>query len=260
MKIFVTEFQKNYQTYSFGYAVYCLMESRAEIPDIYDRGFLPYSGNIKLDPQVFYMARSLRCDLSRFVDSSENKRVARKVADLGISLSIQDKSDYLEDSYFSKFCMDYASQRFSNGAMDSARFTYLLKREIGSHIYAFSLNEEPIGYVYVIRNGDMLHYWFSFFNLEYLKPHSIGKWIMWQVLSWAKASEYKYVYLGTCYGNHSLYKVRDFKGLEYWDGTCWCQDMHRLKKLCKTDEEVHDRDQFKLNPNQEAYLEALCSQ
>ena len=45
----------------------------------------------------------------------------------------------------------------------------------------------------------------------------------------------KYIYLGTCYGEDSLYKVRDFKGIEYFDGNEWIDDIEKLKSLCKID-------------------------
>jgi len=39
----------------------------------------------------------------------------------------------------------------------------------------------------------------------------------------------------TIYGEKSLYKVRDFKGLSFWDGNTWNQDTKLLKSKCKTD-------------------------
>ena len=45
----------------------------------------------------------------------------------------------------------------------------------------------------------------------------------------------KYIYLGTCYGEKALYKVRDFKGIEFYDGNKWMKDNKILKDLCKSD-------------------------
>ena len=44
-----------------------------------------------------------------------------------------------------------------------------------------------------------------------------------------------FVYLGTCYGKKALYKVRDFKGIEFYDGNEWNDNVKVLKKLCKKD-------------------------
>ena len=53
-----------------------------------------------------------------------------------------------------------------------------------------------------------------------------------------------FVYLGTCYGEKSLYKVRDFKGLSYFDGNQWDNDVKTLKSKCKSDQEFIT-DEFK---------------
>ena len=45
----------------------------------------------------------------------------------------------------------------------------------------------------------------------------------------------RYIYLGTCYGEKALYKVRDFKGIEYFDGVEWNNNIKSLKELCKND-------------------------
>ena len=51
----------------------------------------------------------------------------------------------------------------------------------------------------------------------------------------AKNQKINFVYLGTCYGKKALYKVRDFKGIEFYDGNGWNNDVKILKKLCKED-------------------------
>ena len=83
----------------------------------------------------------------------------------------------------------------------------------------------------------MLHYWYSFFDVAYLKSHSLGKWMMWRTIHWAKENNLDYVYLGTCYKEKALYKVRDHKGVEFFDGVRWNEDVELLKYLCKKDEE-----------------------
>ncbi len=67
---------------------------------------------------------------------------------------------------------------------------------------------------------------------------------MFSVINWAFEKEFNYVYLGTCYGEKSLYKVRDFKGLSYFDGNQWDNNMKALKTKCKTDKDFV-KDDFK---------------
>ena len=253
MKIFYAENQPDYATYTFNYAIYCIRETKDELPAIYNKGFLPYTGNPKIEPEIFYLARSLRVDLDLFGDTSENRRIDRRITPLSIQLTVKEKSNELiSDTAFFNFCMDYAGDRFSGNAMTSERFKYVLGRATGNYLFSFTFGEEALGYVLAAIEGDSLHYWYAFFNQNYMKSHSLGKWMMWKTIHWAKAEGLKYVYLGTCYGNHSLYKVRDHKGLEYFDGSSWNGNIKLLKELCKTDNQEIDRDRFKLlaDPNE----------
>ncbi|MGK0357470.1 MAG: arginine-tRNA-protein transferase, partial [Spirosomataceae bacterium] len=72
MKIFLSENTVDYKSYTFNYAKYCVMESIDELTDVYENGFLPYSGDLRINKEIFYLARSLRVDIDRFKDSSEN--------------------------------------------------------------------------------------------------------------------------------------------------------------------------------------------
>ncbi|MDV7400299.1 hypothetical protein RZS08_53285, partial [Arthrospira platensis SPKY1] len=87
MKTFRSEFLNNYSTYTFAYAGYAVMESKEDIPLIYSKGYLPYTGNTELHYPVFYQARSLRVNTDLFEDSSENRRVERKISGIDPEIS-----------------------------------------------------------------------------------------------------------------------------------------------------------------------------
>ena len=257
MKIFYSENNVNYSSYTFNYAIYCLKEKQAELPQIYNKGFLPYSANTALTKDIFYLARSLRVDLENFVDSSENRRVARKAAELNIEIKCTPKNEFEITEEFIRFCSDYAADRFSGNSMSKERFEYVLSRDITTHIISFHNNENTFGYLLACKEGDMLHYWFAFFDTEYLRSHSLGKWMMWRTIVWAKEQGLAHIYLGTCYGTHSLYKVRDFKSIQFFVGVKWNHNVKQLKQLCKTDTEELQTDRFKLMKEQEVFLENL---
>jgi len=258
MKIFFSENQPDYASYTFNYAIYCIKEAQNELPAIYEKGFLPYSGNLKITADIFYLARSLRVNLNQFTDTSENRRINRKIADLAIQIEVHKKGDFdIENPDFIAFCMDYAADRFSGNAMTEERLKYVLSKETGSHILTFTSNGEILGYILAGLEGNALQYWFAFFNQAYMKSHSLGKWMMWRTIHWAKENELEYVYLGTCYGKHSLYKVRDHKGLEFFDGSRWNADAKLLKELCKTDKELIPKDRFKLLANPDSFIADL---
>ena len=257
MKIFYSESSPDYQTYTFNYAIYCLKEASSELPAIYDKGFLPYTGDLTINQDLFYLARSLRVDLDRFTNSSENRRVMRKVEMLQIDCSLYEKDKLIQsDPIFENFCLDYAKNRIGD-AMRKERFQYILARDTASHIFRFTQNEVVIGYVLGCLEGNFFHYWFSFFDLELMKSHSIGKWMMWKCIDWSRENQLKHVYLGTCYGEKSLYKVRDHKGLAFFDGARWNPDMNTLKSWCKSDREILTMDRFKHSPDRGHFLDDL---
>lgn len=258
MKIFFSENRVDYSTYTFDYAIYCLKQSQVELPDIYEKGFLPYTGNLSIEGDIFYLARSLRVELERFDDTSENRRVNRLVEPLGITLEVIKKEDFdLNSTEFQNLCQEYITQRIGDDSMSLERWQYILSRETGTHIFRFSIENKLIGFVFAVMEADMLHYWFAFFDTEYMRTHSLGKWIMWRVIKWAKENDLKYVYLGTAYKASALYKIRDHKGLAYFDGSGWNKDTERLKTLCKNDLEPKMADEFKTLADQNAFLKSL---
>ena len=257
MKIFFSESKPEYQSYTFNYGIYCIKESNDALSDIYQSGFLPYSASTALSYEVFYRARSLRVELDRFDDTSENRRVDRKIESLNIQMEVLYKKQVLSiDQGFIPFCENYISSRIGE-AMSTARLKYILGISIGTHIFRFTKDHETVGYVLAAIDSQIVHYWFSFFDLELMKTHSLGKWMMWSVIRWAMENQKQQVYLGTAYGEKALYKVRDHKGLSFFDGNRWNQDMDLLKSWCKTDQERNATDRFKLAADPEVYIKNM---
>ena len=243
MKIFRSESFVDYKTYTFNYATYCIKEHQEELPDIYNEGFLPYSNNIALQEETYYMARSLRVELKEFKESSENRRVARKIESLAPTFEVVPIKDFnVNDPEFKTYCLNFANKRFSE-PISNERLDYILHSKSISHIFRFKIAEKEVGYVISIIEQGCLHYWFAFFDLDQ-QVFSLGKWMMFSVIKWAFDQKLDHVYLGTCYGEKSLYKVRDFKGLSYFDGNQWVSDIKKLKLKCKTDSEF-TQDEFK---------------
>lgn len=246
MKVLFSEYQTDYSSYTFSYAVYCVKENQKELPEIYERGFLPYTGDPDWKEDVFYLARSLRVNLSEFKTLSENRRIDRKAEPLQIEMQVLPKPEVDTDHpEFISFCTDYAEERFSGGSMDTSRLKYVLDRELISHIIIFRNSQGTLGYVFAIIANDILHYWYSFYDTEYMYSHSLGKWMMWKVIEWAQTQGLSHVYIGTCYREKSLYKVRDHKGAEFFDGIRWNTDLELLKHLCRADDQPKSHDLLK---------------
>jgi len=260
MITFRSEFLNNYDTYTFSFSEYAILETDADITDIYSNGYLPYTGNISLKYPVFYLARSLRVDTEKFKDTSENRRVDRKsgISDLTITKIPLHQFD-INNKDFINFCLDYANERFSGNAMSGHRFTYILNSGIATDIFEFrnGENNNLLGYVLAVLDENTFHYWFSFYNSDYLDNFPIGKWMMWKMIKWSKENDINHIYLGTAYGKKALYKIRDFKGLEFFNGNIWDNDLKKLKHLCKNDNYRKEKDLFKLSDNPNQYIETI---
>ncbi len=255
MKIFRSESFVDYKTYTFNYANYCIKEHQQELPEIYAKGFLPYSNDTDLEEETYYLARSLRVDLKAFKESSENRRVARKIEPLSPSFKVIPIEDFnIDNADFKTYCLNFANKRFSE-PISEERLNYILHAKSISHIFQFEIAAKTVGYVISIIEQGSLHYWFAFFDLDQ-QAFSLGKWMMFSVIKWAHDQQLEQVYLGTCYGEKSLYKVRDFKGLSYFDGNQWNSDVKSLKIKCKTDSEF-TKDEFKQDTD--LYLQRLLN-
>lgn len=260
MKIFLSENNVDYKTYTFNYAKYCVLENREELTQVYDQGFLPYSGDLRIEKDIFYLARSLRVDIERFTDSSENRRVNRSVEELNIQLEVIPKADFdFANPDFNAFCEKYIAERIGDDNMSADRWNYILSRESGSHIFRFYNDEHEFGYVLGVMNAEFLHYWFAFFDTNFMKSHALGKWIMWRTIRWAADNGRNHVYLGTAYKPSALYKIRDHKGLAFFDGNSWNQDVKQLKEWCKNDENLMPADRFKQLSDPNEFLNELIT-
>jgi arginine-tRNA-protein transferase len=234
MKIFRSESLVDYKTYSFNYTIYCRQDNTDETDEIYRLGFLPYSNDLQLTEPHYYLARSLRVNLDEFKPTSENRRVIKKISEINPVIKCIEKNNFNRSQSFDKFCLDYTSVRFG-GAMPPERFDYIYNWQLLNYIFEFSgQNKQLLGYVFAVITGEILHYWFSFYDLQYSRL-GLGKWMMYSVIDWAKQNGFKEVYLGTCYGEKAMYKMRDFKSLSFFDGNQWNTDMKLLKNKCKTD-------------------------
>ena len=133
-------------------------------------------------------------------------------------------------------CIDFSKERFSNKPLNKERLSLIIDRKNYNRTYIFSIKNKIIGYVLAYENTSIIHYWFSFYDTKYLNEFPIGKFMMEHLVYHAKKIGKKYMFLGTCYGEKALYKVRDFKGIEFYDGNKWIKDNKILKNLCKSDQ------------------------
>ncbi len=232
MKIFSSETGHNYDTYTFAYANYCIREENDKFSDIYNLGYLPYSGSPEIK-NVFYMARSARVPLNSFNMSSENRRIAGKFDGSFERSSTPIDKFKINDNSFLSFCAEYFSKRHGPDVMPLERLKTILNSGIITHIVSYQNKIKPVAYVFEVSDKQMTHFWFSFYDLS-LANQSLGMWLMIDSARHAKIRKTDYFYVGTVYGQKALYKTA-FKNIEYWSGDNWLTDIKKIKQLGRED-------------------------
>lgn len=237
MKKFSSEFTHSYNTYSFGYCNYVQKQPHDRLSDLYEGGYLPYSGADGMK-DVFYMARSARIALHNFSLSSENRRIAKKFDGMFVRKEIPIKK-FIADRHALSFCLSYFKKRHGNRVMPRKRLMTILSSGLLSHVVTYEKNSSPIAYVLEVCDSAMTHFWFSFYDLSLIRQ-SLGMWLLIDSARVAQERKKKYFYAGTVYGEKGIYKT-NFKTVEYWDGTEWVNDISRLKSRSRSDQErVYD--------------------
>jgi len=231
MRQFSREFGHSYETYSFGYCNFAVREAEDSLGNLYARGFLPYSGTLDIR-DTFYMARSARLTLASLTLTSENRRIAKKHDGKFTKERIPVSEFDSRDESFLSFCLEYFKARHGN-AMPRERLEFILSLKLISHIVVYKKDDTVIGYVFEVSDTQMTHFWYSFYDLSYLKQ-SLGLWLMLDSIRDSKEAGREHFYLGTAYGEKGLYKT-NFEPLEFWDGETWNPDIKTLKELCRRD-------------------------
>ncbi len=234
MRLFASEIAQSYDTYSFAYCPYALREPTDCLADIYDEGFLPYSGSRDIT-DVFYMARSVRLSLPDFALNSENRRIAKRFNDQLTCQRIPFADFDTTDATFIQFCLAYFAERHGPRVMPAARLQTILSSNLITDILVYSSSTAVVAYVFEVSDTSMSHFWYSFYDLAY-SNQSLGLWLMTDAIVRAQQAKKTYYYLGTAYGEKGLYKT-NFESLAYWNGYTWVMDRQKLRDRCKSDTE-----------------------
>jgi len=235
MKLIFKEQPIDYSTYSFPYCVYCIKEDIDSLSQIYSKGFLPYSNDLNETNSIFYLARSVKVNLAMHTTDRREKKVhnniyrfidSTKTSTEFIDIqTIRENIDFYTETY-----LDFAKKNFKGGMAEN-RIRYILNREYLNGVFRITYESEILADILIIcENYDFIHSWFSFYNTNYPKESEIGKWVIYKLIEWSKENEYKQLFLGTCYGKNSIYKLQFSKESQYFDGQGWANTISELKK------------------------------
>ncbi|KND50577.1 MAG: hypothetical protein AB202_03790 [Parcubacteria bacterium C7867-007] len=231
MHLRFSEFGHEYESYSFGYTVHGAREAGDNLTDLYAQGFLPYS-SIGVDPNLFYMSRSVRVPVGIHTPSSENRRILKKFNDQ-FNCTYLEGDELKASPSFRALMLAYFAERHGTDIMPPERLEQILKRDIPLRAAEYRHNDVPVAYVLEVVEGSFLHYWYSCYDLTHANG-SLGMWLMLDAIRRAQEEHREYVYLGTAYGEKGRYKT-NIAPLEFWDGNTWNSDSALLSQLMKKD-------------------------
>ena len=231
MKIFRNEFGHEYQIYRFGYCEYAQLEPHDRLADFYEKGYLPYSADPKVQG-VFYMARSARLTLPDFEFSSENRRINKRF-DGAFSCRILPLVEAKKDPRIRKLFLDYFRERHGKDIMPAARYDGILASPLPLQVLLYEKDGHLAAAALEVTDKHFGHFWFSAYDLSYVNQ-SLGMWLMLDAARQAKAAGRTQYYLGTVYGAKALYKT-NLKPLEFWNGSSWSGDLAYLKKIARAE-------------------------
>lgn len=233
MRFFRSEYAHSYKTYTFGYSEYAIKEQGDSLSDLYELGYLPYSG-AENTVDTLYMARSGRVNLKHLSLSSENRRIIRKF-DNSFSKTKTSLSDFNTGEYFKKFCLTYFANRHGESVMPASRLETILNSGFITSVVTYYAQQNVVAYVLMVEDSTASHFWFSFYDLTYARQ-SLGLWLMLDCLLEAEKTGRKYFYVGTVYANKGMYKT-SLPSLEYWHSDHWSIDIKHLRAMCRADAE-----------------------
>ncbi len=234
MKLFFSEFASNYSKYHFPYQVYLIREEADDLNRIYSMGFLPS----RTRKTLFYLGRSLRIDLDKFSMSSENRRIKRKTT--YIKEEIRKLDDFNYSYKIGKMGVDFYKERFGRKILSAYRIKWLFTKSNCTDViiyYDKNDKDKVIGYCVIYLTDKILHYAYPFYDLDYLNKN-LGIGMMLRSIRWSKENNLKYLYLGTCYTESSLYKTQ-FSGIEFFNGFKWDSDIDNLKERIRGSHKGH---------------------
>ncbi len=222
MKFLFKEYTTEYKEYAYPYKVYAKKEEGDDINEIYNKGFLA----TRLEKDLFYLSRNLRLNLNEFELNSENRRILKKTDDLEIENKKLNEFEY--DYEIGKIAIDFFKEKFQDKIISAQKLKWLFQGEFFTNVLIFKKQKEIIGYCITMETDELIHYAYPFYRKEYINSN-LGMGMMLKTILHGKEKQKKYIYLGTVYTKDSLYKLQ-FKGLEWFDGEKWENDINLLKE------------------------------
>ncbi len=200
--------------------------SDKNINSLYNEGFV----FTRIKKGYMNQTRSVRLNLSQFELSSENRRVLHKIENFILEVKDLPLSNYHWS--IGKLAKDFYKIKFGEGVFSANKVKEILTTEQNfNKLFVYKIEDKEIGYCIVQETNEIIHYSYPFYNLKN-DTSNIGMDMMLNAIIYAQKNNKKYIYLGSFQRQTDTYKLQ-FKGLEWFDGEKWSEDLEELKKLLK---------------------------
>lgn len=228
----------HYGRYQFGYCEWMELSGTDSPEEPYTRGFLPYSADPGQSSHLFYMARSLRVDLSRFRLDKKRRYDHRSWAAWELKRTSMKKAEFLKihGPIALIKAHRWMENRFGDAYLKEERLRYILGKPFLDDMLLWTAKGEIMAFALIVKGCWGAHYWYVFYLNDPGVPAPPGHGYLVDFIDWCRECGLSHAYLGTVYGRKSLYKSRGIEGIEFWNGNHWDSDRERLSMLQDIDE------------------------
>lgn len=198
--------------------------SQDAVENLYDEGYV----FTRVDKGVMNKTRSFRINLQAYTSSSENRRIARKVENLKLSVESIPFAGYSWE--IGKLAKDFY-EKFGDNVFTANKIKEILTDATKTNfnkllVFTDTTTNKPVGYVISYESKNIFHYSYPF----YVEEASRGLGMMTTAVEWAKAQGKEFIYLGSLQRPSDTYKLQ-FLGGEWFDGKVWQFDTKPLKEI-----------------------------
>lgn len=228
----------SYSDFQFGYTNWLEVYSSEDLLEAYPHGYLPFSGDISDPRHLFYMARSLRVNLSQFTVDKKRRYDHRDWQKFGLQREHLTKEQMVEQfgaESLLELAAIWMAPRFGKRALPLDRLAYILSKPFVQDFLVWKKGTELEAFALIVQGIWGAHYYYVFYRNGSGIDTAPGHGYLIDFLHWAWENGHDHAYLGTYYGKKSQYKSRGISGVEFWDGNEWNPDKREMARLLEED-------------------------
>jgi arginyl-tRNA--protein-N-Asp/Glu arginylyltransferase len=255
VRVVFSECCPDYPRYLFPYQIWAYPE-KGDLPSaLLARGFLPSQYNLSR----YYLARSVRVSLADFHSTARLRQIGRSCA--AVRVQLVPKAEFSISESAVAMCQEYTAARWSSGMVARERLERLFQSAITTHVLCFTSQQtgHDVGWVTLyVEPSTCAFYSNAFYDIAWL-DRSLGRYMMLSAAEWCASASIQYLYLGTCYSEQSLYKVRH-PGCEFFNGFRWSSDLQELRYLISRQSQEQQSHLFETAEYVQAFCEGSADQ